>query len=54
MERPLEIAFHNLDPSPGIEAESRHVTLSVHGQDLAVSRQPQKPNQRRPTRTSIP
>ncbi|HET7879847.1 MAG TPA: HPF/RaiA family ribosome-associated protein [Acetobacteraceae bacterium] len=82
MDRPLEIAFHNLDPSPAVEAELRqhvdklerrfghlvacrvsverlhnqhrtgnifevHVTLSVPGQELAVSRQPQKPNQRR-------
>lgn len=82
MDRPLEIAFHNLDPSPAIEAELRqhvdklerrfehligcrvsverlhnqhrtgnvceiHLTLSVPGQDLAVSRQPQKPKERR-------
>lgn len=82
MDRPLEVAFHNLQPSPAIETELRehvdklerrfgkligcrvsverlhnqhrtgnifevHVTLSVRGQDLAVSRQPQKPNERR-------
>jgi cold shock CspA family protein/ribosome-associated translation inhibitor RaiA len=82
MDRPLEVAFHNLEPSPAIEAELRrhvekleqrfgrlvgcrvsverlhsqhrkgnifevHVTLSVPGQDLAVSRQPQKPKERR-------
>ncbi len=82
MDRPLEIAFHNLQPSAAIETELRehvdklerrfgrlvgcrvsveklhnqhrtgnvfevHVTLSVPGQDLAVSRQPQKPHERR-------
>jgi cold shock CspA family protein/ribosome-associated translation inhibitor RaiA len=82
MDRPLEVAFHNLEPSPAIEAELRrhvdklerrfgrlvgcrvsverlhsqhrkgnlyevHVTLSVPGQDLAVSRQPQKAKERR-------
>ncbi|MBN8909523.1 MAG: HPF/RaiA family ribosome-associated protein [Rhodospirillales bacterium] len=81
MDRPLEIAFHNLDASPTVEAEIRrrvdkldrrfgglvacrvaveaqhrqhrtgnvfevHVTLSVPGQDLAVSRQPQKAKER--------
>ena len=82
MDRPLEIAFHNVEPSPAIESELRqhvdklerrfgrlvgcrvsverlhhqhrtgnvfevHVTLSVPGQDLVVSHQPQKPNERR-------
>lgn len=77
MDRPLEIAFHNLDPSPAIETALRervaklekrfdhligcrvsverlhnqhrtgnifeiHLTLSVPGRDLTVSRQPQK------------
>jgi cold shock CspA family protein/ribosome-associated translation inhibitor RaiA len=81
MDRPLEVAFHNLEPSPAIEAELRrhvekleqrfgrligcrvsverlhrqhrkgnifevHVTLSVPGQDLAVSRPPQKAQER--------
>ncbi len=81
MDRPLEIAFHNLDTSPSAEAEIRqrvnklagryrhltgcrvsverlhnqhrtgnvfevHITLSVPGRDLAVSRQPQKAKQR--------
>jgi cold shock CspA family protein/ribosome-associated translation inhibitor RaiA len=81
MDRPLEVAFHNLTPSASIEAELRqhverleqrfgrlvgcrvsverlhaqhrkgnlfevHVTLSVPGQDLAVSRQPQKARER--------
>jgi ribosome-associated translation inhibitor RaiA len=75
MDRPLDIGFHNMDPSPAIEAEIRekvghlerryahltgcrvtvealhnqhrtgnvyevHVTLSVPGRDLAVSREP--------------
>jgi cold shock CspA family protein/ribosome-associated translation inhibitor RaiA len=82
MDRPLEIAFHNLAPSAAVETELRrqldrlehrfgrligcrvsveklhnqhrtgnvfevHVILSLPGHDLAVSRQPQKPNQRR-------
>ena len=82
MDRPLEVAFHNLEPSAAIEAELRrhvekleqrfgrlvgcrvsveglhrqhrkgnlfevHVTLSLPGQDLAVSRQPQKARERR-------
>lgn len=81
MDRPLEIAFHNLDSSPAAETEIRervdklanryrhltgcrvaverlhnqhrtgnvfevHITLSVPGRDLAVSRQPQKAKQR--------
>ncbi len=81
MDRPLEIAFHNLQPSAAVEAELRrhvdklerrfghlvgcrvsverlhnqhrtgnifevHVTLSVPGRDLAVSRQPQKAKER--------
>jgi cold shock CspA family protein/ribosome-associated translation inhibitor RaiA len=81
MDRPLEIAFHNLDPSPSIEQELRrrvdkletrfgrlvacrvsveklhnqhrtgnlfevHITLSLPGRDLAVSRQPQKAKER--------
>ena len=81
MHRPLEVAFHNLEPSPAIEAELRrhveklehrfgrlvgcrvsverlhrqhrkgnlfevHVTLSLPGQDLAVSRQPHKARER--------
>lgn len=81
MDQPLEIAFHNLQPSPTVEAELRrhvdklerrfgrligcrvsveklhnqhrtgnlfevHVTLSLPGRDLAVSRQPQKAKQR--------
>jgi cold shock CspA family protein/ribosome-associated translation inhibitor RaiA len=81
MDRPLEIAFHNLDSSPAIETEIRsrvdklatryrhltgcrvaverlhnqhrtgnifdvHITLSVPGRDLAVSRQPKKAKQR--------
>lgn len=81
MDRPLEVAFHNLQPSPTVEAELRqhvdklerrfgrligcrvsverlhnqhrtgnvfevHVTLSVPGHDLAVSRQPHKPKER--------
>jgi cold shock CspA family protein len=80
MDAPLEIAFHNLQPSPSVEAELRrhvdklehrfgrlvgcrvsveklhnqhrtgnlfevHITLSVPGRDLAVSRQPQKARQ---------
>jgi len=82
MDRPLEVAFHNLQPSPAIEAELRqhvdklerrfgrvigcrvavekqhhqhrtgnifevHINLSLPGQELVVSRQPQKPRQRR-------
>jgi ribosome-associated translation inhibitor RaiA/cold shock CspA family protein len=81
MDRPLEIAFHNLQPSPAIETELRqrvdklerrfghliacrvsverlhrqhrtgnlfevHITLSVPGRDLAVSKPPQKAEQR--------
>jgi cold shock CspA family protein/ribosome-associated translation inhibitor RaiA len=81
MDRPLEIAFHNLTPSTAVEAEIRahvdklerrfgrlvgcrvsveqlhrqhrtgnlfevHITLSVPGRDLAVSRQPQKAKER--------
>ena len=81
MDRPLDIAFHNLMPSAAIEAEIRkhveklearftrligcrvsveklhnqhrtgnifevHITLSVPGRDLAVSRQPQKAKER--------
>jgi cold shock CspA family protein/ribosome-associated translation inhibitor RaiA len=81
MDRPLDIAFHNMMPSPSVEAELRqhvdklerrfgrlvgcrvsvekqhnqhrtgnvfdvHVTLSVPGRDLAVSRQPHKTNER--------
>jgi ribosome-associated translation inhibitor RaiA/cold shock CspA family protein len=78
MDRPLEIAFHNMPSSEAIEAEIRervaklekrfprlvgcrvsvealhnqhrtgnvyevHLTLSVRGRDLAVSREPHKP-----------
>jgi len=81
MDRPLEIAFHNLNSSPAIESEIRsrvdklanryrhltgcrvaveklhnqhrtgnifevHITLSVPGRDLAVSRQSNKAKQR--------
>jgi ribosome-associated translation inhibitor RaiA/cold shock CspA family protein len=81
MDRPLEIGFHNLTPSPAVEEEIRrhvdklerrfghligcrvsveqlhrqhrtgnvfevHITLSVPGRDLAVSRQPQKAKDR--------
>jgi len=81
MERPLEIAFHNLQPSEALEADIRrrvakleklyprligcrvsvealhqqhqsgnvyevHITLSVPGRDLAVSREPHKARQR--------
>jgi ribosomal subunit interface protein len=81
MERPLEIAFHNLEPSEALEAEIRrrvaklekvftrltgcrvsvealhkqhqtgnlyevHITLSVPGRDLAVSREPHKAKER--------
>lgn len=81
MHQPLAIAFHNLQPSPAIEAELRrqveklehrfgrlvdcrvsveklhnqhrtgnlfdvHITLSVPGRDLAVSRRPQKAKER--------
>jgi ribosomal subunit interface protein len=81
MDRPLEIAFHNLDASPAIEAELRrhvdklerhfgrlvacrvvveklhnqhrtgnvfevHITMSVPGRDLVVSREPRKTNDR--------
>lgn len=83
MDSPLEIAFHNLQPSPSIEAELRkhvdklehrfgrltgcrvsveklhkqhrtgnlfevHITLSIpgHGRDLAVSRPPQRAQER--------
>jgi len=91
MDRPLDIAFHNLPPSADIEALIRqhvdklaarhseliacrvsvealhqqhqtgnvpevHVTLSVPGRDLAVSREPQKAKERyaRPDiRTSV-
>jgi cold shock CspA family protein/ribosome-associated translation inhibitor RaiA len=77
MERPLDIAFHNMDSSPAIEEEIRrhvdrletrygrlvgcrvsvealhqqhqkgnvyevHITLSVPGKDLAVSREPHR------------
>jgi ribosome-associated translation inhibitor RaiA/cold shock CspA family protein len=82
MERPLDIAFHNIDSSESLEflirehvekLEKRfphligcrvsvealhhsqvkgnvpdiHITLSVPGRDLAVSREPQKAQQRR-------
>jgi cold shock CspA family protein/ribosome-associated translation inhibitor RaiA len=91
MQRPLDIAFHNLPPSPDLEALIRqhvdklverhseliacrvslealhqqhqtgnvcevHVTLSVPGRDLAISREPHKAKERyaRPDiRTSI-
>jgi cold shock CspA family protein/ribosome-associated translation inhibitor RaiA len=81
MDRPLEVAFHNLDSSPAIEAELRdavdklerrfgrligcrvaverlhnqhrtgnvfevHITLSVPGRDLAVSRAPHRPKEK--------
>lgn len=81
MDRPLEIAFHNMSPSASLEAEIRerieklekrygrligcrvsvealhrqhqkgniyevHITLSVPGQDLAVSREPHRPKER--------
>jgi len=81
MDRPLDIAFHNLQPSPAVETEIRahveklekhyghliacrvsvealhrqhqtgnvfdvHVTMSVPGRDLAVSREPHKAKER--------
>ena len=81
MDRPLEIAFHNLQPSESVEAEIRrqverletrhghltgcrvsvealhqqhqtgnlyevHVTLSLRGKDLAVSREPHHAKER--------
>lgn len=81
MERPLDIAFHNLQPSPSVEAMIRqhvdrlarrnhrligcrvsveglhrqhttgniaevHITLSLPGQELAISREPHKAKQR--------
>ncbi|MXP62564.1 HPF/RaiA family ribosome-associated protein [Roseomonas sp. M0104] len=81
MDRPLEIAFHNMPSSPSLEAEIRqavdklekrythligcrvsvealhqqhqtgnihevHITLSVPGRDLAVSREPQRAKER--------
>jgi cold shock CspA family protein/ribosome-associated translation inhibitor RaiA len=81
MDRPLEIAFHDVTPSPAIEAEVRkhvdklerrfgrligcrvsiekphrqlrkgnvfavHITLSLPGRDLAISRQPHKAKER--------
>lgn len=81
MDQPLEIAFHNLQPSPSVEAELRqrvdklerrfgrligcrvsveklhnqhrtgnlfevHVSLTVPGQELVVSRQPHKAKER--------
>jgi cold shock CspA family protein/ribosome-associated translation inhibitor RaiA len=82
MERPLDIAFHNLQSSPALEAEIRrrvdrlerrfgrltacrvsvealhqqhetgnvhevHITLSVPGRDLVVSREPHRAKERR-------
>jgi cold shock CspA family protein/ribosome-associated translation inhibitor RaiA len=82
MDRPLEMAFHNVQPSTSVELELRrqverlerrfgrligcrvtvekqqnqhrtgnlfavHLTLSVPGQDLVVSHQPQKAKERR-------
>jgi ribosome-associated translation inhibitor RaiA/cold shock CspA family protein len=81
MERPLDIGFHNMDPSPKIEQEIRqrveklerrysnligcrvtvealhnqhrtgnlhevHITLSVPGRDLVVSREPHRAKDR--------
>lgn len=81
MDRPLDIAFHNLQSSPSVEAEIRqhveklearyghltgcrvsvealhqqhqtgnlyevHITLSVPGRDLVVSREPHRAKQR--------
>lgn len=81
MERPLDIAFHNMEPAPEIEAEIRrhvervetrygrlvgcrvsvealhqqhkkgnlyevHITLSLPGKDLAVSREPHHAKER--------
>jgi len=81
MDRPLDIAFHNIEPSPKIEAEIRqhveklqqrhselvacrvsvealhnqhqtgnvpevHITLSIRGRDLAVSREPHRSKER--------
>lgn len=81
MDRPLDIAFHNMDGSPALEAEIRdhvakleeryghligcrvsvealhkqhrtgnpfevHITLSVPGRDLAVSREPHHARER--------
>jgi len=81
MDRPLDIAFHNIEPSEGVKEEIRrhaeklqqrhselvacrvsvealhnqhqtgnvpevHITLSIRGRDLAVSREPHRSKER--------